>query len=202
MRKLEIFMCLWATAAWGQAAGQANSPINYSVMANFAVSPATLTIAGQNFGSIQPSVTLGGTPHPVVTFSPTSVVADLPPSLIVGVSYALVLANNQAQLKATASLDVTLGPVGPAGATGATGLAGATGAPGPAGLPGATGAAGLAGPTGASGPAGPNTLSIALLKWFPAYGLKFQTGAVPSYLAFDGANIWVVNQNDNTVSKL
>src|SRR5262249_45101633 len=31
---------------------------------------------------------------------------------------------------------------------------------------------------------------------------SFPVGNVPQFLVFDGANIWVTNQNDNTVTKL
>ena len=55
----------------------------------------------------------------------------------------------------------------------------------------------------ASGGAGVNFQQIALLQWFPAYqSASFTTGTNPDGVAFDGANIWVVNHGSNTVSKL
>ncbi len=59
----------------------------------------------------------------------------------------------------------------------------------------------------ASGPAGVvavNPLQVALLKWFPAYqsGATFSVGNFPAGVAFDGANIWVTNWEDGSVTKL
>ena len=51
----------------------------------------------------------------------------------------------------------------------------------------------------------PTTQQIALLKWYTAItgtGSTFSVGAGPFAIAFDGANIWVPNQNANTVSVL
>jgi hypothetical protein len=120
MRKLWLQMFLWAGVACAQTA-----PVILNVTANLAPPPGTLTIVGQNFGSVQPTVTLGGTALTVESFTATTAVADLPAGLVLGTSYALVVTNNQAQLKATATLDVTLGPTGPAGATGPMGPQGA-----------------------------------------------------------------------------
>lgn len=106
------------------------------------------------------------------------------------------------------------GPQGPIGATGAIGLQGpsgpqgATGPQGPIGLTGATGLQGPQGPQGAigaqgpQGPAGAPSLlqrRAALLQW---YRQDFAVGRLPFGIAFDGANIWVANEVDNTVSKL
>jgi len=41
---------------------------------------------------------------------------------------------------------------------------------------------------------------IALLQWWSS--LTYSVGQFPSALAFDGTNIWVANNNDNSVSKL
>ena len=51
----------------------------------------------------------------------------------------------------------------------------------------------------------PTTEQIALLKWYTAItgtGSTFPVGAFPVGIAFDGANMWVTNLNDNTVSVL
>jgi YVTN family beta-propeller protein len=77
---------------------------------------------------------------------------------------------------------------------------------GPAGPPGATGATGPQGPPGASGSA--NRISkaqIATLKWYedPARAKTFPAGGnSPFGLAFDGTNIWVANNQSDTVSKV
>ena len=54
-----------------------------------------------------------------------------------------------------------------------------------------------------AGVLGVNPLQVALLKWFPAYqsSVSFNVGAWPLGITFDGANIWVGNQ-DGTVTKL
>ncbi|HTD23717.1 MAG TPA: hypothetical protein VK738_13750 [Terriglobales bacterium] len=50
---------------------------------------------------------------------------------------------------------------------------------------------------------GINREQIALLKWYPAFrSASFAVGNSPEGVAFDGANIWVANNNGNTVSKL
>ncbi len=50
----------------------------------------------------------------------------------------------------------------------------------------------------------PNLQQIALLRWYDANqtGTTFTVGTNPSGIAFDGANIWVVNSGSNTVTKL
>ena len=55
------------------------------------------------------------------------------------------------------------------------------------------------------GPAGVSAVNpqqVALLKWFPAYESQFSVGSGPSGVAFEGANIWVTNALDNSVTKL
>jgi hypothetical protein len=48
-----------------------------------------------------------------------------------------------------------------------------------------------------------NPLKIALLKWYPAnQTTSFPVGTQPLGVAFDGANIWVTNNYDGTVTKL
>jgi hypothetical protein len=97
-----------------------------------------------------------------------------------------------------AFLDVTLmatdtvavqGQQGPAGPPGPQGIQG------PAGPPGAsvTGPAGPPGPAGPQGPPTPNLRAIALLKWFPAYGITSSVGPQPRGIAFDGVNMWITS---------
>ena len=65
---------------------------------------------------------------------------------------------------------------------------------------------GAEGPRGGQGPAGLgyNPMDIALLRWYEANkaGNSFSVGSGPIGICFDGANIWVANENADTVSKL
>lgn len=48
-----------------------------------------------------------------------------------------------------------------------------------------------------------NPLKVALLKWYRANKITdFEVGKQPLGVAFDGANIWVANNDDSTLSKL
>ena len=107
-----------------------------------------LTITGQNFGAVTPSVMLDGPlPLTVVSFTDAMVVATLPPGIAAG-SYQLTLTN--LSTNKTGTFIATIGAVGPAGPTGPAGAQGFPGAAGP------TGPTGPAGPQGPAGPAGPN----------------------------------------------
>ena len=58
-------------------------------------------------------------------------------------------------------------------------------------------------PPKAGGPPPANPLKVALLKWYPAnQTTSFKVGKSPLEVAFDGANIWVVNSGDSTLHKL
>src|SRR5208282_5927204 len=95
------------------------------------------------------------------------------------------------------------GPIGPAGTPGATGpigLSGAAGAPGAAGPAGPEGGQGPQGPQGQAGPAGTPPGHIALLQWWSS--ITYSVGNTPRGIAFDGANIWVTNDTNNSVTKL
>src|SRR5260370_1468268 len=49
----------------------------------------------------------------------------------------------------------------------------------------------------------PNVNAIAIRRWYPANQTPtFNVGNHPNTVAFDGANIWVTNASDNTVTKL
>ena len=82
----------------------------------------------------------------------------------------------------------------------------ATSGSGSAGPQGATGATGPAGPAGTSGATNRTSdAQIALLKWYedPGRAATFPAGgASPSGLAFDGTNVWVANNQANSVSKI
>ena len=60
------------------------------------------------------------------------------------------------------------------------------------------------GPQGPPGIGGFNPLQVAILRWYDANtaGLQFPVGTGPRAVAFDGANIWVTNQGNDTVTKL
>ena len=149
MQKMRIQLGLLIVVTAGTAFGQ---PVISSAAANFLVNPPVLTITGKNFGAVAPSVTLGGTPLTVQSFTPSMAVATLPTGTNSG-SYQVVLVNNERPLHPSATFDVTLGaagPAGPMGPAGPQGPAGATGAQGPAGPQGATGPTGPQGPMGAS----------------------------------------------------
>lgn len=101
------------------------------------------------------------------------------------------------------------GPAGPPGAPGPQGSAGPQGTPGadgPAGAPGPqgpTGATGPAGPAGPQGPPSPNALQVAILHWYPAnITTQIPVGNGPYGIAYDGSDMWVVSQTDNSVTKL
>jgi hypothetical protein len=100
--------------------GQSNAPTITSATANFAVTPAILTINGQNLGSSTLSVTLGLVTLNVLSSSPGTVVAELPASISPG-SYALVVLDNANQQRSSVRLDVTLGAGGTAGPQGPPG---------------------------------------------------------------------------------
>src|SRR6202167_3797130 len=70
--------------------------------------------------------------------------------------------------------------------------------------PGWVQAAARSGAPAASGnPIAANPLKVALLDWYKANTTTtFTVGNEPNGVAFDGANIWVANFNDGTVSKL
>jgi hypothetical protein len=73
-------------------------------------------------------------------------------------------------------------------------------------LTGAQGTQGWQGPQGPQGPPGLgyNPMQIALLRWYEANqaGISYAVGTWPNGICFDGANIWVANFGDGTVTKL
>lgn len=119
-----------------------------------------LFIAGQNFGSTPPIVTLDGIALPVSVALPNQVVAALPATAAAHPgTYLLVVSRGPAQTQ-TDTFHVAIGHAGPRGEKGDRGDAGPAGAPGapgaagPAGQPGAVGPMGPAGPVGPMGPMG------------------------------------------------
>jgi len=99
------------------------------------------------------------------------------------------------------------GTPGAKGDKGDPGTPGAKGDKGDPGTPGAKGDKGDPGTPGTSGAPGVglNPLQVGVLRWYDASqtsGLDYAVGSSPDGVAFDGANIWVVNLGSTTVSKL
>jgi hypothetical protein len=111
-----------------------------------------LFITGVNLGITAPKVFLGGTALTVASYSPTSVVAALPPG-VTPASYLLTLIP---QGNLPALFWVTIGAVGPPGPTGPIGPTGPKGSIGP------TGPQGPIGPTGPQGVAGTSVSGVSL----------------------------------------
>jgi hypothetical protein len=120
-------------------------PIIIAALPDSPVNPAQLTIAGKNFGTSKPFVTLDSLPLLVTSFTSTIVNVLLPMGLKPG-SYLLTLQPNGHGEK-LAEFDVALGVMGPKGDRGDPGP---PGAPGPMGPPGAQGPPGAPGSGGSS----------------------------------------------------
>jgi hypothetical protein len=114
--------CIFAAVLQG-----ATEPVITSATANFANTPATLTVTGTNFGTVAPTLTLGSNTLRVSGFSDITVVAALPAGLAAGVYLTLTTGGKPSD---SAGMDVTLGSVGPPGPQGQPG------APGPMGVNG------------------------------------------------------------------
>jgi Collagen triple helix repeat (20 copies)/IPT/TIG domain len=116
-----------------------------------------ITITGEDWGTQQPQVLLGGVQLTLHSFTTTSIVANLPKNIAAG-TYLLDIHNSATGAGGSRMAVIgNVGPVGPMGLPGSAGAPGASGATGPAGAPGAPGAigpAGAAGTPGAIGPAG------------------------------------------------
>lgn len=145
-----LFACcaLFVTAVFAQ---RDPSPKNQLLVTSAAVDYGVgkLYVNGANFGSGIPAVKLNGTAVQVLTATPTSIIAIIPPGIAPG-SYLLTVQSGNGATEFDA-FNVTIGTAGPQGPAGATG---ATGPAGPAGPAGATGPQGPAGATGPAGPAG------------------------------------------------
>jgi len=186
-------------------------------IATISYSAKQLTIYGSGFPSQPTSVKLGSVSLTVSSWTTTKIVAAFPaaspPSGFPAGGYLLAATFSG---PTTAYFDVTLGaagaqgPTGPAGAQGPQGATGATGVQGPQGSQGQAGVPGPVGPVGAigpPGPSGPNREAIAQQKWYPASqpGNQFNMGnpnESHTSLAFDGANIWVTDWVEGSVTKL
>lgn len=151
-------------------------------------SGANVAIDGTDTGKVTPmSTSLAIGDHTVVVSIPNS--GWNPDTRVV----TIVSGNND--------LSVTLLPAVTAGTQGPQGPAG------PAGPQGQTGPAGQQGPPGSAGPQGPQGVPGASLLQQKAallrrYRQDFPVGNSPWAIAFDGADIWVTNNGDNTVTEL
>ena len=205
-------MCALLLVLSAPLVSRAQSP----VIADATVNLAThyISLAGSNFSptGVAPTVTVGGTSRTVYSFTNTAMVVEVPSSLA-SATYQVTVTNSVPQ---SGSAYVTVGavgpqgPIGPAGPQGPTGPIGHKGARGDTGPQGPTGPVGPAGPIGPAGSAAPNRRAIALLRW---YGMNHAASftVCPSCtspdlgftsVAFDGANIWVANGDNNTVTEL
>ena len=123
-----------------------------------------IVINGANFGAVASEVTLEGVSMPVLTWSPTQVIAAYAVSTAPAGTYLLVVSRGPSTTQSDA-FHLTLGTTGPKGDKGdrgdmgPTGPAGPTGPIGPTGLTGLTGPTGPAGPAGSTGPIGPRGLT-------------------------------------------
>ena len=159
-----------AAVSFGVLKASHANPIITSVNEFTAVSPAQLDIIGTGLASTsgpcgRTTVSLGGTPLYVLSFTSTLVTVQIPSSILNSPgTYRLLLDSCQSDDSSGADFYVVIGASGQSGATGPTGALGATGASGPNGADGATGAsgpigasglAGTNGPTGPTGPVGP-----------------------------------------------
>jgi len=133
------------------------------------VHPAQLDILGTNLTGPSwhgngncgtPTVTLGGTPLTLVSYTSSQVTALIPDSIAnVAGTYRLVVSPCNGWFGAAvfgASFYAVIGAQGSGGTAGPPGPTGPTGPMGPTGTAGATGLTGVAGPTGATGPTGAN----------------------------------------------
>jgi len=138
---------------------QASKPVIHSTTVDYDVTPNLLTITGANLvaQNTAPTVTLDAKPIGVVSFSSSTIVANLP-EIAPGTYRLVVNAKSGSDQQ-----DVTLGSIGPAGPAGPAGpigpmgpigLIGPQGPAGPQGVKGETGAVGPQGPEGQMGPQG------------------------------------------------
>ncbi len=97
----------------------ASAPVIYDVKSDY--NAMTLTVIGQNLGSTSGTVTLGGTPLTVNSWSPSAIVAQIPQGTSPG-SYSLVVTGpRRGDLSATA--EVTIGELNIQGTYSFTGQA-------------------------------------------------------------------------------
>jgi hypothetical protein len=187
MTATRFALALTITAMIAVSASTAAASSNTVEISGVTVTPPTITIDGDGFRARErwvwwfergPIVLMGGGPdgglQPLTVQSATDskIVARLPEPAPAAGSYRLVVyrADGRNGRGPSASIDITIGAVGPTGAPGPIGPQGMTGPAGPIGpqgpqgetgpagvqgLPGAQGDKGETGPAGPQGPMGP-----------------------------------------------
>jgi hypothetical protein len=152
---LVLSALLGVLSSGSEAAGL---PLVISVTVDY--SHNTLTVSGQNFGSV-PAVTLDSMGFTTQSATSSQIVANFPSgkapaSFTPGTYFLTVTFKNQ--LPTIFGVDIgangAVGPAGPAGAQGSPGAQGPTGPAGPAGPAGPQGILGPMGPVGATGQTG------------------------------------------------
>lgn len=105
-------------SAPGLRADQHSGPNIDTAVVTTTTQPNQIVIGGSGFGSIPPAVTLDGVPLVLISYTDTLVVAFLPNDATAHPgTYRLSLTNNTwhgTSSQQTATMDVTLGSVGPA----------------------------------------------------------------------------------------
>jgi hypothetical protein len=128
-------------------------PLLLNAYINYSSTPNQIIINGGGFSNtgLAPTVIWNNQNLvPLVSFTPTVIVANLPNGIPAG-TYLLIVTNSDGL---SAQFNITFGAVGPQGPIGPQGATGATAAQGPVGPTGATGPQGPAGSTGTAGPPG------------------------------------------------
>jgi endosialidase-like protein/collagen triple helix repeat protein/IPT/TIG domain-containing protein len=156
---LDVFLALGLLTV-STPAFTATPPAIDSVMVNYSGS-GTLTILGSGFLTVS-SVVFGGTalnvaPGATATTIVAAFPATAPISSFAAGSYPVVVSFEAFRFRTniTASVDVSIGVIGPQGPAGPQGPVGPTGAQGATGAQGPAGPTGPQGPQGAAGPQGP-----------------------------------------------
>jgi len=145
---LLVMMLLAPAIAWSTTK---SSPIILNAFINYSTTPNQLILNGGGFSNsgLAPTVILNnGNLSPLVSFSATQIIANIPRGTPAG-TYLLVVTNSDGL---SVQFNLTFGAVGPQGPMG---LIGPTGATGPAGPQGPQGPTGATGPQGPQGPAAP-----------------------------------------------
>ena len=155
---LLLAICLASTTSAATPTPTTNLPIIANVQLDLP-SAGKITINGENFGTRQPTVTMGGKNLTVnAGFTDSRIVANLPSPLPPAGDYLLLVTNTSSRFFGV--LTVTIGAVGAKGDKGNKGDKGDTGAQGSMGVPGQpgprgeTGAQGVQGAPGAKGDKG------------------------------------------------
>lgn len=155
----------------------AHFPVILNVTENSA--GTQITINGSHFGNSAAELWLGGTPLTSITWTDTSITANLPSGIAAG-AYLLRVERDHPHMTGLFAADIgQVGPAGPQGPQGIQGPMGPQGIPGPQGL---TGPMGNPGPTGPAGPVGGQIWSsnFTMPATLTAYEVQHAVVALPS----------------------